>query len=113
MTIQIEQSAVMAARKHAMAFHSRNKIKAIDDLQLHKLSWSELNGIQAEAAKEARALLDKCEAGPGEAVAGYEAAHDAFMALYDAANFEKDQRGQLGSNAARAHGGERGRALGR
>lgn len=109
MTIQIEQSAVMAARKHAMAFHSRNKIKAIDDLQLHKLSWSELNGIQADAAKEARALLDKCEAAPGEAVAGYEAAHDAFMALYDAANFEKDQRGQLGSNAARAHGGRNNR----
>lgn len=100
----IEQSQAMAARKNAMTFHSRNSIKSINDLKIHALSWSDLNALEKDAAKEARNLLDRAESASGDQVQSLEDAHDAFMGLFDATQFEKDCRTQIGSREPRASG---------
>lgn len=100
--MQIEANQVLAARKNAMAFHSRNSIKSLEEIKPHRLDWSALNTLQGEVAKEARALLDKAATAPAEALSSYEAAHDAFMLLFDDLNTEKDIRSDIGNRAARA-----------
>jgi HK97 family phage major capsid protein len=104
--MQIEQTKVMAALKHAMGFHKRHNIKGVDDLSLNSLSWQALNALQSDAGSEARTLLDKAEASDNDQQATQLAdAADAMMDLFRACDFEKDQRAQTGSREPRQHGG--------
>lgn len=104
--MNIELNKLFAARRNSMAFHKRHGVKGIDEIKLHKLSWPDLNAIQNEAAKEARAMLDKAGklTDPDE-MNSLTDAHDAFMHLFEASDWEKDQRNKLGSREPREHGG--------
>lgn len=104
--MQIEQTKVMAARKHAIGFHQRHGIKGVDEVQLHRMTWQALNALQSDAGSEARAMLDKAESTENDQQARQIAdAADAMMDLYRACDIEKDQRTQSGNRGPREHGG--------
>lgn len=103
--MNIEQNKVLALRKHAVAFHRRHGIKDIEDFTFHSMEWAKLNDLRNDVVREARAIMDKIEATPGDQLRTLEDAHDAVMAVFDAISFEMDQRGATGNRGPRPHGG--------
>ncbi len=37
-----EEHKALAARKHAMSFHTRSKLKSLNDAELFKMEWRDL-----------------------------------------------------------------------
>jgi HK97 family phage major capsid protein len=101
--MNIEQTNLIAARKHAMEFHRRNGVKELSEIRAHELDWPELCNLEGEAKREARSLLDKTEAASADHAAAIELALDAFTALLDAISAEKDVRTYLGDKNKRAN----------
>jgi HK97 family phage major capsid protein len=99
----ITDTQAIAARKTALAFHTKHSIRSLDEIKPHALSWSDLNGVQKDARKAAADALDNItdkstseqRASAGEAV-------DAFSILLDNIRAELDERSVTGSKEPRA-----------
>nr|WP_309502347.1 phage major capsid protein [uncultured Roseovarius sp.] len=89
------------ARKEAIDFHTRNKIKSINDLSLHSMTWGDLNGIEKDARKAAREVLDRASDGTPEQMDSASAACDAFSDLLGEIRTEKDERTFVGDKGPR------------
>lgn len=100
MFITTEDNA-LAARKAAMGFHSRNKIKSINEIAPHELKWSDLNAIEKDARKSSLAVMDRA-GGSAEALTKVEPALDAFSDLLSEIRTEKDERAVAGDKGARS-----------
>jgi len=92
----------IAARKAAMAFHTRQSIKSLNEITPHSLTWADLNGIEKDARKEAVAVLERTEGGTDEQRQSAELAIEGFSALLEAIRSEKDERTFVGSKEPRA-----------
>lgn len=89
------------ARKEAIDFHTRNKIKSINDLSLHSMAWTDLNGIEKDARKAASDVLDRASNGTAEQMDSASEACDAFSDLLAEIRTEKDERTFVGNKGPR------------
>lgn len=94
-----DENKAIAARKLALDFHRRHKVKSINEVEPHSLSWSDLNKLGADAVKSARSVLD---AQTEENRTTSESAVDAFLNLGEAIDSEKDLRTKAGNRSARS-----------
>ena len=101
MTITTEQKAI-AARKNALSFHTRNKIKSLNDLEPHAMEWDEINALEKDARKAAREVLDKMTGTSSDEERSLNDACDALTELLDEIRVEKDERALIGDRSARA-----------
>lgn len=97
-----DENKALAARKHALAFHTRHGIKSIAEIKPHTLTWADLNAVEKDARKEASAMLDRTPASTDEQRASLESAVDGFSDLLEAIRAEKDERSITGSKEPRA-----------
>lgn len=100
MNITDEANAI-AARKHAIDFHSRNKIKSVNDLIPHALDWKTLNALESEVRKHVSTVLDKADATTSEKRDSIESAIDGFSDLMTEIRNEKDERMLAGDKGPR------------
>ncbi|WP_108484342.1 phage major capsid protein [Oceaniglobus ichthyenteri] len=96
-----DESKAIKARKEAIDFHTRNKIKSINDLTLHTMAWTDLNGIEKEARKAASEMLDRVSNGTSEQMDSASEACDAFSDLLGEIRTEKDERTFIGNKGPR------------
>lgn len=97
-----DENKSLAARKHALGFHTRHGIKSIADIKPHTLTWADLNALEKDARKEGRAMLDRSPAATDEQRDSLETAVDGFSDLLEAIRTEKDERGIAGSKEPRS-----------
>lgn len=97
----IEETQAQAARKAAMSFHKRHGVKSLNEIAPHTLTWGNLNALQSDVAKQARATLDRAETADDTEAKNLEVAHDGFMAFHDVLEAEKDERGVIGNKGPR------------
>lgn len=106
MTIQITEKQMFAMRKHAMPALKKLNIKELDNLEVHRLEWSELSARAKAARIEARDIADKLVDGLDEKTANeLEAAFDGLQEVCEAYESEKTTRMDIGSKQPRSHGG--------
>ena len=97
-----DENKTLAARKHALAFHTRHGIKSIAEIKPHTLTWADLNAVEKDARKEASAMIDRSAASTDEQRTSLENAVDCFSDLLEAIRAEKDERGIAGSKEPRS-----------
>jgi HK97 family phage major capsid protein len=101
----IETKQAMALRKHGAPLLRSLAVKDPSDFAPHTLEWSEINKRQALMLTTARSFLDRIQTDTPEATTiELEAAQEAIMELWEAADREKDMRSQLGTRAPRSTG---------
>jgi HK97 family phage major capsid protein len=107
MTIHITEKQMLAIRKHAMPALRKLNIKELDNLEVHRLEWSELSARAKAARIEARDVANKMEDGLDEkTVNELEAAFDGLQEVCEAFESEKTTRMDIGSKQPRSHGGD-------
>lgn len=94
-----DEIKAIAARKEAIDFHTRHEIKSVNDLTLHSMAWSDLNGIEKDARKSVSNMLDR--AGTDEQMKSAGTACDAFSDLLVEIRTEKDERTLVGNKGPR------------
>jgi len=97
-----DENKALAARKNALAFHTRHGIKSIAEIKPHTLTWADLNAVEKDARKEASAMIDRAEVGTDEQRASLGNAVDGFSDLLEAIRAEKDERTFVGSKEPRS-----------
>ena len=102
MTIHISEQQIFAVKKHAMPALRKLKISDFDNMDFHKLTWSDLNARAKQAKIEARSVADKLTDGlDADTAASVEAAFDGLLAIHEALETEKDNRTEAGSKQPR------------
>lgn len=86
------------ARKHAQPFCAilRGVGADLDPFEPHRLEWSDLNRVERDARKHAKALSERLDGVDETRAAEMEAAFDALIEIADACRTDKDGRSQRG-----------------
>jgi HK97 family phage major capsid protein len=93
-----DDTKAVSARKLSLNFHRRNNIKSINEVELHKLEWRDLNKMAADAGRTSRDVLEQAT---DETRSATEDAVDAFLDLMNAIGEEKDERTEVGNKSPR------------
>ncbi|WP_386167218.1 phage major capsid protein [Sulfitobacter pontiacus] len=96
-----DESKAVQARKAALSFHTRHKIKSINDLSLHAMDWTALCGLEKDARKSAAEAIDRASDADGESRSYIEGGIDGFTDLLSEISNEKDERTAAGSKEPR------------
>jgi len=103
MTFITDETKATAARKETLNFHRRHSIKSINDFEPHKMEWSDLTKVAKEGMAASRSALEAVNDGTSEdRRKSVEYTVDAFLALADALEIEKDTRTKEGSREPRS-----------
>lgn len=98
-----DDTKTIAARKHALTFHSKHSIRSLAEIKPHSLAWSDLCAVEKDARKAASDMLDGiADKANTEQRASIEDAVDGFSTLLEAIRTEKDERTATGSKEPRA-----------
>jgi HK97 family phage major capsid protein len=104
MTIHISEPQIFAVKKHAMPALRKLKISDFDNMDFHKLTWSDLNARAKTAKIAARSVADKLTDGlDADTAESVEAAFDGLLAIHEALETEMDHRTEAGSKGPREH----------
>jgi HK97 family phage major capsid protein len=93
-----DDTKAVSARKLSLNFHRRHNIKSINEVELHKLEWRDLNKMAADAGRTSREVLDQTT---DETRTITEQAIDGFLDLMNAIGEEKDERSTIGNKSPR------------